>query len=441
MLIEFKFSNYRSFRDETVLSMEATGFSKLKNCLIEYRLNHKEKNSRSKVVPTVAIYGKNGGGKSNVIRAFWLAVQFIKTAQRTQHEKAPIPVNPFLLNDSSASLPTSFDFTYINNNIKYNYGFSATKSTVIEEHLYHWPKGQKALVFTRDKQNFHFVTNNLRIKRELIAQAVAPNQLYFSIACAMNEEVCINAMTWFRNCIYFSRDYSDLPGQLLEYSDNPQMLKSISEYAKVADVGIEDMSFEIHDQELSVENVPDDLVDGVKFALIQFIKTLSDVSTESEQRLRLGEVRAISYHKGVNKDGSRGTYTLQLADESDGTRRLMALAPDIEKVLACGGILLVDELEKEIHPILVEYIVAKFQNPTSNPNHAQLIFTTHDTELLNMELLRKDQVYFVDKGRHTGISSLYSISGTGTPTGENMRKSYLVGKYGAIPEINIEEVE
>src|SRR5699024_7900211 len=136
-----------------------------------------------------------------------------------------------------------------------------------------------------------------------------------------------------------------------------------------------DMSFEIHDQELSVENVPDDLVDGVKFALIQFIKTLSDVSTESEQRLRLGEVRAISYHKGVNKDGSRGTYTLQLADESDGTRRLMALAPDIEKVLACGGILLVDELEKEIHPILVEYIVAKFQNPTSNPNHAQLIFT------------------------------------------------------------------
>ena len=119
----------------------------------------------------------------------------------------------------------------------------------------------------------------------------------------------------------------------------------------------------------------------------------------------------------------------------------MALAPDIEKVLACGGILLVDELEKEIHPILVEYIVAKFQNPTSNPNHAQLIFTTHDTELLNMELLRKDQVYFVDKGRHTGISSLYSISGTGTPTGENMRKSYLVGKYGAIPEINIEEVE
>lgn len=441
MLIEFKFSNYRSFRDETVLSMEASGFNPLKKCLIKYHSNHKRTNNPLKIIPVAAIYGKNGGGKSNVIRAFWLAVQFIKNAQRTQHEKASIPVNSFLLNDSSASLPTSFDFTYVYNDIKYNYGFSATKNVVVEEHLYHWPKGQRALVFTRDYQNFHFVTNNLKIRRELIAEAVAPNQLYFAIACTMNEQICINAMTWFRDCIYFSRDYADFPGQLLEYSNNPQMLKSISEYAKVADVGIEDMRFEIYDKELSVENVPDNLPDGIKIALIQFIKSLSDVSTDAEQKLRLGEVRATAFHKGINTDGSEAIYTLQLPDESDGTRRLMSLAPDIEKALACGGVLLVDELEKEIHPILVEYIVSKFQNPTSNPNHAQLIFTTHDTELLDMELLRKDQLYFVDKDRYTGSSSFYSISGAGSPTGENMRKSYLIGKYGAIPELDIEEVE
>ena len=155
----------------------------------------------------------------------------------------------------------------------------------------------------------------------------------------------------------------------------------------------------------------------------------------------MGEVRATSLHRGVNRDGTSANYALQLADESDGTRRLMALAPDIEKVLRCGGVLLVDELEKEIHPMLVQYIVAKFQSPSANPNHAQLIFTTHDTELLSMELLRKDQIYFADKNRQDGSSSLYSISDFGTATGENIRKGYLLGKYGATPELDIEEVE
>ena len=103
MLIEFRFKNYRSFRDEAVLSMEATGLSTFKNCLIQEK--------STKLLPGVAIYGKNGGGKSNVIRAFWLAVQFIRNAQRTQHEKAEIPVMPFGLNDYSKSEPTSFELS------------------------------------------------------------------------------------------------------------------------------------------------------------------------------------------------------------------------------------------------------------------------------------------------------------------------------------------
>lgn len=119
MLIEFKFTNYRSFRDETVLSMEAMGLGTYKSCLIPFR--------NKRLLPAAAIYGKNGGGKSNVIRAFWLAVQFIRNAQRTQHENAPIPVQPFLLNDTSRDEPTSFEFIYTIADVKYVYGFSATK--------------------------------------------------------------------------------------------------------------------------------------------------------------------------------------------------------------------------------------------------------------------------------------------------------------------------
>ena len=119
MLIEFRFKNFRSFRDETILSMEAIGLGALKGSLIQY--------NSSKLLPSIAIYGKNGGGKSNVIRAFWLAVQFIKNAQRTQHENAKVPVSPFVLNDYSSEDPTEFEFIYTLNNGKYWDGFAATR--------------------------------------------------------------------------------------------------------------------------------------------------------------------------------------------------------------------------------------------------------------------------------------------------------------------------
>ena len=429
MLIEFKFYNYRSFKEEASLSMEALNGGNFKNSLINYK---------TKLLPAVAIYGKNGGGKSNIIRAFWLAVQFIKNAQRTQHEKASIPVNPFLLDDESQNKPTGFEFTYTVDNIKYIYGFSATKQKICSEYLYYAPNGQKSMVFNRDMQNFEFRSNSEKKKRKLISEAVAANQLYFAVACTMNEQTCIKAMKWFREQVFFSRDYTDIPSQLIEYSENPNMLHAISEYAKKADLGIEDMQFEIKDIEISdADKLPDNIPDDIKISLEKFLKALSDAPNISEQKLKMGEVHATSFHKGINENGKQTLYKLQLSDESDGTRKLMALAPAIEHVLECGGVLLVDELEKEMHPMLVEFIVAKFQNPFTNSKNAQIIFTTHNTELLNMQLLRIDQIYFTDKSNKTGESTLYSVNDTDVL---NIRKSYLMGKYGATPNIEIEEV-
>lgn len=431
MLIEFKFGNFRSFRDEAVLSMEAMGLGRLKNCLISY--------NSMKLIPSVAIYGKNGGGKSNVIRAFWLAVQFIKNAQRTQHENAKIPVKPFLLNDYSKDKPTFFEFTYVLDNVKYIYGFSATKEKIFSEYLYHSPKGQKAAVFTRTEQKFTFTEE--KAKRKLISEAVAPNQLFFSVACTMNDADCMRAMKWFRDYVFFSRDYADIPEQLLEYSNDKNMLAAISGYAKAADLGIEKMEFEFKDEVVkdfeSEKNIPEE----IRFALTAFMQNLKENSNISEIGLQKSEVRATSYHNGINKNGIKTSFTLDLSDESDGTRKLMSIAPAIESVLNNGGIVLVDELEKELHPMLVNYIVAKFQSKTSNPNGAQLIFTTHNTELLNMELMRKDQLYFADKNRKDGASELYSIGDFSTKTADNIRKGYLAGKYGATPDIEIEEVE
>lgn len=432
MLIEFRFSNYRSFRDEAVLSMEATGLSTFKKNLIQY--------NSYRLLPGAAIYGKNGGGKSNVIRAFWLAVQFVKHAQRTQHENAFIPVSPFLLNDYSKNDVTTFEFTYVINGIKYIYGFSATKEKITKEYLYHAPKGQKAIVFVRDDKQYTFTEEKAR--RKLISEAVAANQLFFSVACTMNDPACSNAMRWFREYVYFSRDYSDIPQQLLDYSNDKNMLRAISEYAKAADVGIEDMQFEINSEEVSdEESLPDSIPEGIRSALTNFMHILSETANNSEVKLKMGEVTATAYHKGKKKSGESDLFSLELSDESDGTRKLMSIAPAIESVLRKGGILLVDELEREMHPMLVRYIVSKFQCKNSNPNNAQIIFTTHNTELMNEELMRKDQIYFVDKNNDDGASELYSISEFSTKTSENIQKGYLFGKYGAIPNLEIEEMQ
>lgn len=432
MLIEFRFKNYRSFRDDVVLSMEATGISSFKNCLIRY--------NALKLLPGVAIYGKNGGGKSNVIRAFWLAVRFIRNAQRTQHENAIVPVAPFMLNHTSKNEPSEFEFIYTIGDIKYWYMFAATRERIIKESLYHAPKGQKALVFSREGQNFTFTED--KIKRKLISETVAENQLFFSIACTMNDVACSNAMKWFREQIFFSRDYADIPKQLLDYSNDANMLKAISDYAKAADLGIDDMQFEIDSKDIDEElELPKDIPEGIKAALTQFMHVLSETSDNSETKLKLGQIKATSFHQGQNEDGGKQFYPLELSDESDGTRKLMSIAPAIESALNKGGVLLIDEIERELHPMLVDFIIAKFQSKTTNKKGAQIIFTTHNTELMNLELLRKDQFYFADKNCEDGSSELYSISEFSTKTTENIRKGYLLGKYGATPDIEIEEVE
>lgn len=428
MLLEFVFENYRSFRDENVLSLEAEGLSTHRNILIE--------ENGKKMLPAVAIYGKNGGGKSNVIRALWLSAQFIKNAQRTQSIRAEIPVRPFLLNDYSANAPTRFEYTFFYEGVKYVYGFSATTTEVIEEHLYYHPKKQKAVVFERSKQDYYFPQNTARKKKTAISELVPENQLFLAIASAMNEPTCVAVMTWFRDYLLFSKDFSDIPTQIIDNYDDKTLLSAIVSYAKAADLGIEDMVFDVKNQEIDLENLSGQVPDDLLLALSNFMDTLRKGDSNSEAKLRFGEMQAMSYHKGTNRHGESERYQLDLSDESDGTRKLMALAPAVEKALASGGIFVVDELEKELHPQLAKYIVSKFQSPYSNKKGAQLIFTTHSTEFLSKNFLRRDQLYFADKDNETGVSELYDVN---IGTDDNVRKSYLLGKYGAIPNIVLEE--
>ena len=433
MLLRFKVKNYRSIRDEAVLDMEAAGLGDHKECLLKYK--------NGEYLPVVSINGKNGGGKSNVIRAMWLATQFIKNAQRTQYESAEVPVRPFELNDYSRNEPTSFEFEYEDNGIGYWYSFSATRKCICEEHLYWSPRGQRAVVFDRHYQDFSFPANGEKKIKEMISRAVAPNQLFFAISCVMNYVPCTKAMKWFRTNVFFSRDYSDLGANLLDYSDDSEMLKSIVSIAKVADLGISDMKFEINNKIFtSLEELPEDIPfeskQQIEKALVQFKESLSGDADNVDGAIQYNELKATSFHVGVDSEQNKREYPLSLSDESDGTIRLMARATAMESAIKNGGVLIIDEIEERLHPMLVEYIIKRFQY--KNTTNAQLIFTTHSIDIMNREMLRRDQYYLVDKNGETGVSELYSVSDFSVRNDEKVGKAYLLGKYGAVPYIREE---
>ena len=432
MLLYFKVKNYRSIRDEAVLDMEAAGLHDAAKNLLPF--------GRKEYLPAVAIYGKNGGGKSNLIRSMWLAVQFICNAQKTQTENEPVPVRPFMLNDHSVNEPTAFEFAYVQNGAKYVYGFSATRTHIVSEYLKAWPKGREKNIFLRHGQSFIFPKDNEKKRKELIKEAVGKNQLFFAISCTMNYKPCIEAMKWFREKIVFSRDFTDINRNLIDYREDETMLQAIVSAAKKADVGIEDIQFEIDQQTLDLQsqNIPGQMR-GMIAALRAFCEALQQNGNEAEVSLNMGKLKSTTYHTGLNCEGKASRYELTLSDESDGTRRLMTLAPAIERTLKEGGTLVVDELEREMHLMLIEYVLGRYQEKRNNPAHAQLIFTTHDTSLLNQEILRRDQIYFVDKRREDGASSLYSLADFNIRNDANIQKAYLLGKFGAVP--SIEEVD
>lgn len=433
MLKQFTVKNYRSFRDKAILDLQI-GFNSNENdvCLI--------KNGNSTYLPAISIYGKNGGGKSNLYRAMWLAITFIKNAQLTQNEKAKIPVRPFELNDYSLNEPTEFDFLYTIDEIQYQYGFSATKEKIITEYLYIWPKNKKSIIFERQENNiFSFPKNPEQARKQLISENVANNQLFLVIACLMNYKPCIEAMSWFRDKVFFSKDYKEIETHLIEYEDDIAMLNSIVKNTKSADLGISNIKFEFDNIDITnlediPKNIPEHLKETIINSLPQLKKSLlSNNDKEMESYLTLSKIKTELYHLGTDSNGNIKEYVFGLNMESDGTRRLMALSPALENVLRNGGVFIVDELERELHPELVDFIVKKFTSKDINTNGAQIIFTTHNTELLSRDTLRRDQIYFVDKNNNDGASILYPLTDFSPRKESDIFKAYSIGKFGAIP--------
>lgn len=394
MLIQFSVENYLSFKDKVVFSMLAGKDKEHKEAVAE--INEKEKYLKSGV-----IYGANASGKSNLLQALWFMVSYVLTS----HEKQlnlPTGRVPFKFDPNAEKLPSSFEVIFIQDQVKYAYGFSATDNEITDEYLYHYPHGRKALVFERTNTKEYRFTTDVELQSSL-KDRNSKNKLYLSTAANWNYDKVIPVFNWFSTCMFLNMNtYGQAYGVNAETLRDDDYRDRVAAMLRAADFGIHGLR--------------------VKEGNVSLGGTWSDVYDNIE-----------AIHRVIDKNGIAQTYSLNMMEESRGTNTYLNLIGLVHKALETGGLFVADELDTNLHPLLTEQIVALFNSEKDNPNNAQLIFTTHNTNLMDLKILRRDQIWFTEKDENTAVSDLFSLDSYSVRKDAKVEKSYLLGRYGAVP--------
>ena len=422
MLVEFKVGNYRSFREEQTLSLVASKDKQLReNCVDQGKLH---------LLKAVGIYGPNASGKSNLIKALSTMRDIIEKPGKPGEI---LPVAPFKLHDKYSNEPSSFEVTFIHEESRYQYGFTATTERIHDEWLYAYPKGRSRDVaqtwferkFNRktEKTEWNF-GSYLRGEREKLKDRTINNVLFLSAGAQWNNKQLTAVYKWFseRFQIILPSERSPMTtvDMLMNAQEDETWKKTLYIYLnnvmRRADFGIHGVNIKIKEFDLEKMELPSDMPESVRKEILRNPKGSLEVEFNHRAEPTGKEVRFSSL------------------DESNGTRRFFELSGPWLLALVLGRALLVDELEASLHPHLVRELINFIQNRESSRKGAQLIFTTHDTTLLDPELFRRDQIWFTEKDKH-GSTRLYSMLDYKPRKGEAMQKGYLSGRYGAIPII------
>ena len=421
MLLQFLVSNYGSIKNEVMLSLiPSVDQEHPENILIS---------GKNKANNLIAIYGANASGKSTLFKALTNAIVYIRTSNLYQFGQK-IPVVPFKFCDDNADVPTKFEFIFVaDNSKKYVYGFSATAEKIYEEYLYIYNTAKPSMLFERTGNDFRFPRNQ-KANLQPLTRMNTDNKLFLSTATAWNAECTLMPFKWFAEKIDTQTSIDTLQAQALEeYRVNKdENISFVQKLMKQADINITDVSVET--KEISGD---DTQIPGLSFGGIVLNNLIIKPQTNFRTEINTG-------HIVTGEDGIEKEYTLSLQEESLGTIQLFYFAPILKKTLETGKVLVIDELDKSLHPFIVKFLVNIFRNPKVNQNGAQLIFTTHDTTLLSLDVFRRDQIYFTEKDARTGITDLYSLDDFAVRKDENIEKGYLLGRYGAIPYLHTEEI-
>lgn len=365
-----------------------------------------------------AIYGANASGKSNFLSAL-IYLKYIITSSIKNMPGDKIAFDPFKLDKRCLSKPCKFDIDFISEGIRYNYGASFTDEKIIEEYLYYYPKGSLAKIFERKNGIYNFTINKAKQKR--FSEETLENVFYLASSSQRNYDLTIKAFKWFKEIVtpVPQQMRKDFVYTLKLVENNTDDKQTIVKVLHNADFGITNFKSKI--EEVPYEDLPEKLK-----TMKYFHEKKDDFFTRVYLKL---------FHKGTDENGNEIEVPFELEDESDGTKiTLSLLGPWIDS-LKRGLVLVIDELDCELHPLLCKSLIQMFNDPESNVHNAQLIFTAHNTYLMNFELLRRDQIWFTEKNSDIGNTEIYSLLEYKQRQGANFEKCYLNGKYGAIPYI------
>ncbi len=453
MLIEFSVGNYRSFRDRKTLSMEAANISSQPPALDEQ--NVFKVNPALRLLTSAVIYGANASGKSNLVEAIDFMRRFVLNSSVLPRFGQPISVEPFRLSTATESQPSEFEIVFLVDGVQYRYGFAVDRRAVVKEWLYRLGTMRESTLFTRTGQDIEVNPRTFREGRRLESRT-RPNALFLSVVAQFNGSIAQQLTEWFAALDVNTgvTDWEDMAFALARFDDSPYRA-TIEELIRRLDTGIEHLEVERIPLTMDAPfDAPDDMSQPVQ-RTFDAPSDASDVVTQSMRRLldelsrfeKIERVRINTYHQRFDGEGHpAGNIAFDLEQhESAGTQRLFVLAQPIVRALKEGGVLVIDEFDARIHPNLAVELVRLFNDPATNLHHAQLVFTTHNTNLLNAKLFRRDQVWFVEKSRQ-GASDLYSlleyrIDDKIVRNDASFEKEYILGRYGAIPFIgNVREL-
>jgi uncharacterized protein len=421
MLIEFRVKNHRSLRDEQVLTMEAGRLGPDSDDRPRHVVG-----SPTKILPACALYGPNASGKSNLLSALRFMRDAVFESQRVWEPDLGVPRDPFAWGPSKAE-PSIYDITIIIESTRFRYGFVATDDRFFEEWLYAWPSGKKQMWFERDDNGIKF-GDFLKGENKLIEEHTRPNALFLSTAVQLKHQQLQPIFTWFRQASFFGQ----IPKRRqLRYKGMLTFDRVPVEF--VLERLLEDDSRSTEQQATLFpgnESLLDrfrNLLRNADFGIVDLRVRESEPGEGARRKARNVQLK----HQSDSDDA-----WLPLEEESSGTQTVFRLGWPILDTLRSGGLIIVDELESSLHPVLAQKLVRLFNEPSTNPHNAQLIFTTHDTNLLGTTLgepvIRRDQVWLTEKNNE-GATELYPLTDYKPRKAENLERGYLQGRYGAIP--------
>jgi AAA15 family ATPase/GTPase len=370
VLAEFSVTNFRSLKGRNTISMIAGTDTSHEGDLIVA-------GGAKRLLPVIAIYGANSAGKSNVLLALKAMQRMIAGDNAPLLNGKRLPYEPFAFDKTEKSVPTEYQIVFYCGGVKYDYSFSHNDKQILNEALYHWPRNRKSLIFSRECSLYVFREN--KKEQNVLAGRTPHNRLYLTSSSEWNAPQTKPAFQWLTDKLltYDDQDATDTKATREIWDLKSELSPRILEELQKADLGISN----ILDSEI------------------------------------------LTFLHEFESGGEKHSAALKFLDESKGTQRFFLHIGPWLLALECGITLFVDELEASMHPLLTKRLVEMMQDPEINRNCAQLIFTTHDAMLLDLSLLRRDQIWFAEKDPKTLATELFSLWEFSARKDENILKN------------------